>query len=801
MSFDTNISENPLKEFATTSDVKSKGEKSFGLRIAKNIDTSFGSGSSYYAARNARYAINRSLTSGKIDIQKRFAGLFDFGGTTNYIALTWQTIKIVNTIVGRLVGRWMQRNEKVHVTAIDAFSKEQKQKKYDNAEFVLDNKELIGQLGQASGVPVVDVNEFIPEDKDDLDMWAAEYNQLPEEIKYSQATNNILSINGWYDVNKERALHDSAQVGFVGTHAEMDNEGIIKVRYVKPENAIYSYSEYPDFRDTTWRGEVVAMKISEIRDKYSEENGGTVSEKEIFDDVVSKAKDFQVPDKLTWRDAWISTPFRPYDDWNVDVLIFYYKTYDTDTYQMKITKSGTLMIDKDPKRIQPNGEGVSRDKWNLYKGCYVRGTDIMLEWEIQNNMIKPQDPKEIGEVEFPYSFYMYQNSDMRNVAVPEKIEDPVDGMILARLKIQQIIAAAIPPGAAINWDSMQEIDYGMGDANKTIDPVKLYKQTGTFYYKGRDAEGKPIGVPINEITNAGFLPQLQGYMQDYQYHYQVLKDELGEDPNLITQASKPRVAVQNIEAAQSEAEAATDYMYLAYTRCMEDTARKIACLLHDSVTEEAKAYRDIVKESDVKGRVFSTKVKLLPDEIELQKLEAMMNNALVTQPDLVLYLDPFKILRIAKDNLELAELLFRRSQKRAIEGRMQQAQQQSQSNGDIQVKSAQATAQMTAQLEKLKGDLDLEKTQMQSEAKNKSVVLTGIMNMYQNGISIPPELHVLVKAVIENVAIPAVAENEHQKQQIMMAMQAAMQQAQPQQQPMDNGQQMPVQAPMQPMEA
>jgi hypothetical protein len=65
----------------------------------------------------------------------------------------------------------------------------------------------------------------------------------------------------------------------------------------------------------------------------------------------------------------------------------------------------------------------------------------MLEWGLKKNMIRPQDPKEIGNAEFSYSFYMVQNYDMTCLGVPEKIQEPVDQMIIARLKIQQLIAS------------------------------------------------------------------------------------------------------------------------------------------------------------------------------------------------------------------------------------------------------------------------------------------------------------------------------------------------------------------------
>src|SRR5689334_203050 len=163
---------------------------------------------------------------------------------------------------------------------------------------------------------------------------------------------------------------------------------------------------------------------------------------------------------------------------------------------------------------------------NIYRGVYCRTTQSILEWGLKKNMIRPQDPKEIGNAEFSYSFYMVQNYDMTCLGIPEKIQEPADQMIIARLKIQQLVASMVPAGAAINWDALQNIDYGLGEGNKIIDVVKMQQQTGKLYYRGRDAEGNPIPIPIIEMQNTGFVGQMTALMELYKFHYQVMKDEL-----------------------------------------------------------------------------------------------------------------------------------------------------------------------------------------------------------------------------------------------------------------------------------
>jgi hypothetical protein len=686
----------------------------------------------------------------------------------NYVNINWKSIIIGNTIVARLVGAWMSRKEKITVTAVDATSAKKKKEIVDEAEFIYQNKEVLAQLQQESGIPIIPEDQFIAEDKDDLDIWTTEFNHLPEEILYSLGCNNVFAANGWDDVLKQRILHDSAEVGLVCTYTWMDELGEVHVQWIRPENAIYSYSDFPDFRDTTYRGHIVSMKISELRARYSKANGGTLTEEEIFR-IAQSSKEYQLTDKLKWMQDWNVAWLRPYDEWNIDLMNFEIRTLDSDGYTVtKTKKNGSTIIRKGKtEKLDDNQEYVEEKKWNIYKGVYCPVLQMMIEWGVKKNMIRPQDPKELGNAEFSYSFYMYDPYDMRNVAVPEKIEEPIEQMILARLKIQQMVAKMVPAGASIDVDALQELDLGLGDSVKPLDVQKIWEQTGKLYYRGRDAEGNRIPVPITELANTGFAPQLQALIQLYQFHYQVLKDELGEDPNLMNQAAQPRVAASNIEASRQLANNATEYMYDAYIYVMEETAKKVACLLNKSVTHGAKKYRDILKEEDVKDRNFVAKVKMLPTDMEIAKLEAMMNNAIATNPQFIMYIDPFKVMRIAKENASLAELYFRQAQKKFIKTEQEKAQANSEQNAQVQQASMQA---------KMQADTILDGKR--ALAKEKEIILQGVFDLAKANIPVPAELQQVVASMLQNVSVPIAVQNQQQEQALMQQQQQAEQQQQ-----------------------
>lgn len=776
--------------------ISEKSSEEWGLSMCKQIAATVYSGlGGYYFDRNARFAKNRKYANGKLDVKAMFADRFDYNGKQNYVNIGWEAVQIVNRIITGLVGRWMNRNEKIVVNAVDSISTKEKQQEFEDLEFWISQRGVMEQHQQQSGVQLMPENT--PANLDDLLLWQSQFQRLPEEILNELACNDILNANGITGSIKSKLLHDLAEVGLIGIYTWMDKEGVIHTDYVKPENMIYSYSEFDDFRDTSWRGQAPTMKISQIRKDYGVEFGGKLTEKDLWE-IAATSKNYQLYDNITWLDQWTNSYMRPYDEWNVNSIQVELKSVDSEKYTVTQTKgTGRTILEKGlPKtksgniRQKPsdNQEVIEDTNCNIYRGVYLPQSEKLLEWGLKKNMIRPQDPKEIGNAEFSYSFYMYQNYKMRNIAVPEKIEQPVNGMILSLLKIEQVVAKSRPPGAAINTRALQAIDYGLGDVkNKEIDQKKLFDQTGDMYYYDLDADGKPIPIPIQEIPNSGFQQQIVAWIQTYQFHYQTLRDQLGEDPNLISQALQPRVTAGNVETSQKVAENATDYMYDGYLYAVEDTAKKVTCLLKNSVQFGAKAYRHLLKEEQIDGRIFAAVCKMLPTEQDIIALDQRMNQTIASNPDICMYLDTFKVLRIAKEDVKLAEKYYQEAMRKMLESKISQNVENQKMTFEGQAASAERAEQAKQQTEQVKGDIDLQKVKMQEDSATRTATLAMVTTLLsKEGAVIPPYLQPLINATIENIMLPMVAQNEQQKMQLMQQMQQLQnpqQQEQPEQMP------------------
>lgn len=787
-----NVGDNPLKQFQLSGNVSDKTSKEYGKKIVLQVEQIINSG--YFSERNIRFALNRAMFTGRMDINK-FKDFFNINGITNYVNINWKSIMIVNTIVSRLVGRWMTKKYKASVTAVDDISIKKKQNAVDEAEFYMYNKDSLQKLSQESGAQLIPQNQFVPDDKDHLDLWAKDELRIPEEILMSMGINGVFDECGWGDmgINTRKHKIDAAVVGLIGKETIADKNGHLYDRYCKPENMFYSYSERDDLKDASIKGEIVSYKMNDLRCEYPK-----LELKQLYD-IATTSKQWQYSDKIRYDSNWNTSIFLPFDDWNVDVVRFTLKTLDNEGYEMKVSSAGKLFVDKKKQKPNNDSEYVEKKIWNIYRGVYARTADkIILEWGLEKNMIRPQDYEEIYEAQSPYSFTMYQNDKMRNLAIPEKIEAPVEMMTLTYLRIQQFLALMHPTGNMYDIDGLQSMDLGNGICTP-LELRKITSQTGDVYYRSRDAEGNRIEFPVRpNIPNSANAQDLEQLINTFNFQLEVIRNETGVNEFAEGQTIKPRTGQENVQTSLEISFNATDYINDATISCADESADKIACLLHDSVEFGSQEYRDLMGEEQVKDRNFKTKIEMLPSTDDITKFENTINNMMASQPDLVMYINPEKLKRIAKENVQLAETYLHFGQRRAIEGRMKQAESQSRMNAEAQKESGLAVE--AAKQESLKMELQV-KTVMEtalSQSKKEEYLIALFTGILSKGLPVPPEWKGVEMEVINNLAVPLFAKTKQTVQAVQQ--QAENEQAQQEgqeqgmeQQPQEQQQEVPMQ--------
>ena len=624
----------------------------------------------------------------------------------SYINIDWTPVPIIPKFVDIVVNGMSDRLFKVKAYAQDGMSQAKRNKYQDMIESQMVAKDLLMNIQEQTGVdPFVMNPDELPSTDEELSLYMNLNYKPAIEIAEEEAINTMLDENR-YDNIRKQCDYDLMTIGIaVEKHEFLPGAGV-QISYVDPANIVYSYTEDPYFRDCFYWGEIRTLSITEL---YKIDQSLTPEDLE----QISKYSQ-------SWYDYYNVAQFYENNVFYRDtctLLYFNYKTTKKIVYKKKILDNGnTRVIEKDdnfnpPVEMMEEGrfEKIEKtiDVW--YNGIMVMGTNILLKWEMAENMVRPKSAT--------------QHALPNYVAVAPRmykgvIESMVRRMIpfadliqLTHLKLQQVISRVVPDGVFIDADGLNEVDLGTGAAYNPEDALRLYFQTGSVIGRSytQDGEFNNARVPIQELNSNSGAAKTQMLIANYNHYMDMLRSVTGlneardgSDPDPRALIGVQKLAALNSNTATRHILDGSLYMFksiaealtyriadiLEYADFRDDFANKIG-KYNVSILNEIK---------DLYVYDFGIFIDISPDEEEKAQLEQNIQVAL-SKGDINLE-DAIDIREIK--NLKLANQLLKlkrvkkeeKEQQRAMQTQAIQAQQQVQ----IQQMAAQ-TAMQKIQLE------------------------------------------------------------------------------------------------------
>ena len=694
---------------------KQKNSESFGFSVMKACYERWksGYGSESWVVRKQRFDYNRSFSVGKQPMSE-YKDIIDTEGQLSVINLQYTPNPIAIPFLNRLKDRYMQRVEKISCVSIDPFTQSKKEKAKNEALFKMKNKEDIMALQQGSGVQLEEFRDTDPEDEQELDIEFGFNYKEREEVVMENLINLVFYDNKWSKVVKDRIFDDLINCGYAISKSYIDPNGRIKIKFVKPDNFITSYSEWNDMRDWEWQGEVDYMTITDIRLKYP----GKFSEEELFD--LAKEHSGLFNNALwtyNWSYVWLNAVARPYDSYRVQVCNLTYKTLYNLNYEKSLDRFGKEVLDP-AKEIKAGKEyEKSKPYYVSYTGAYIINTDRVLEWGLSKNMIKPE--KNLTEILSPYTVFMYNNNQMVNTPLIETMIPSIKMMQLLNLKTQNIIATIAPDGSNIDFAGLSDIDLGSGVG--IVSPIQLYGiylQTGNMYYKGVGDDGEERRAPPITPNNVNFSNKLQQLEGQWQAEYQKLVTIIGSNALDSGQINNQAVGKQVFQDARKQGESASNYIYNAYLNIMEPTALKVQQLGWDILVYKKGGYEGYMaalgndkveyvrleSTDDFERAQFDVKIEAVLDDTAQAILQERINIALNNKE--ITLQDALQVEELSQTNVKYASYLLAARQKKREKQRIKEAQLNSQSNTEAAVAAAQAKSQGEMEVIQLKNDLE-----------------------------------------------------------------------------------------------
>ena len=664
-------------------------------------------------------------------------------GDLSYLNLDWTPVPIIPKFVDIVVNGMNDRLFSIRAYAQDAMSADNRNEYQDMIEGDMVAKDVLTKMSENFGIDpfLVDPME-LPKDDEELTLHMQLKYKPAIEIAEEEAINTLLAENHYQDTRK-RLEYDITTVGIgIVKHEFLPGSGI-QVSYVDPANVVYSYTEDPYFKDCFYWGEIKTLPITEllkIDQSLTNENLQEISQySQSWYNYYGVAQFYE--NDMFYRDT-------------ATVMYFNYKTTKKFVYKKKITDTGgSRIIEKDDsfnpplEMMQEAGfEKIEKtiDVW--YEGVMVMGTNILLKWQMMENMVRPKSSS--------------QNAMPNYVAVAPRmykgnIESLVRRMIpfadliqVTHLKLQQVIARVVPDGVFIDADGLNEVDLGTGAAYNPEDALRLYFQTGSVVgrsYTG-DGEFNNARVPIQQLTSSSGQPKMAALIGAYNHYMDMLRTVTGlnEARDASTPDPNALVGVQKLAALNSNT--ATRHILDGMLFVTRTLAEALSCRVSDILQ-----YADFKEEfamqigkhnvrmlDEIKHLYlhdFGIFIDVAPDMEERAQLEANIQMAL-SKGDVNLE-DAIDVREIK--NIKMANQLLKVKRKKNFEqmqmAEMQKQQMQSQINMQAQQMAAQTSAQKIQleaqakmQIKQAEIAFEIEKMRAESELKRS---LMGEEFMYQ----------------------------------------------------------------------
>lgn len=654
-------------------------------------------------------------------------------GDLSYLNLDWTPVPIIPKFVDIVVNGMSDRLFKVKVYAQDAMSQSKRSKYQDMIEGQMIAKPELKIIKEKSGVNAFTMDpDKLPETEEELSLYM-QLNYKPAiEIAEETAINTMFDENHYDDIRK-RLDYDATVLGIsIAKHEFLQGTGV-KISYVDPANVVYSYTEDPYFRDCFYWGEIKTMAITELMK----------IDQSLTKDELQEITQYS----QGWYDYFNVAQFYENSVFSRDtctLLYFNYKTTKKIVYKKKILDNGgSRLIAKDdtfnpPTEMMEEGnfEKIEKtiDVW--YEGVMVMGTNILLQWRLSENMVRPK-----SATQHALPNYIASAPRMYKGAIESTVRRMIpfaDLIQITHLKLQQVINRVVPDGVFIDADGLNEVDLGNGAAYNPEDALRLYFQTGSVIGRSftQDGDFNNAKIPITQLSSNAGTGKTQMLIANYNHYMDMIRTVTGlneardgstPDPNSLVGLQK--LAALNSNTATRHILEGGLYIYRSMAEAL---TYRIGDILEYSdfkdefINQIGKYNVSILNDiADLYIYDFGIFIEVAPDEEQKAQLEGNIQMAL-SKGDINLE-DAIDIREIR--NLKLANQLLKmkrvkkqdREEQMAMQKQDMIAQQQLQSQqmaGQTAIQKMQAELQTKMQLKQMEAEYDIKIMQVQAELKS-----------------------------------------------------------------------------------
>ena len=577
------------------------------------------------------------------------------------------------------------------VTVVDEDAEQDKEHHLDLIRTWQRNGDFLNSAGVA---PPTDLPTDMPQDEEDVALYAAAEYQHEDALALEQKMALSLAEANWKQLDRDVVLHFFAfceACGYLGTGPG----GRPLPCLLLPHRVLLLSSASEDYRDMRAGAHVEYLTLGQLR-------------AEAGDELTAEQYKWLAANNAPGQSAtnWAALPAHlgnPADSGLVQIVRFSFLSEDDLVYKTSVDKNGngyTKRKTADPNADFRSGQITRATATNVYEGVLVVGTAWSYHCRLAVGQLRDMDNPLLGRL--PYQPLTPGLLAGHATCPMDEVMGISDFCQEQWLRLQEACLRAVPQGYNFDPETLLESiallkGNGIGaDGLLDIKPtLKMFYRTGNTVSKrkGRNGELLPPAVTKNDT---GVPTDVVQYWQNLRSGMQMLETIMGSNavvsaatPNPETGKGQSELAVQGTLSSLGSLAHGKQAIFEGLCRAMglriwlQEPTRPVTGTLPGAPGWPPTAVKP---RPSVARRRFAFRIERLPSKEEWQQLYADAQRCLDTQQ---ITLADMAYLREV-DNLKLARRLLAQRAKRNAAQKAQADQQNQQATFEGQAKAAQA---------------------------------------------------------------------------------------------------------------
>ena len=652
---------------------------------------------------------------------------------TTWQAIDWTPLALLPKYREIAISKMFQEKYDIQAFAVDPLAKSEEDDYFNKMKVKIMLREEAMKMGDA-GKEIADNPILKPQlgEPQDMEQLAMEQNYGYKHIMSMEAEelNTLIMQQNDGEELRKRTVEYLYDFGIGGYTQWIDENGMVKVREINPEQLVMSYCSKNNFSDLTHWGEIIEVYVGDLAPYFTEEQLKTI--------VQSVAGKYGNPSNF----AYGADLSKYWNRFKVLVLDFKFLSWNTTYYKNEIDGRGNTRFNK--TKFQTIGaDGILRDEYKepfeetgskgnedpkfmditrkvMYKCKWLIQTDFMYDYGLSENMVRK--PSSWWDTTLDVQLYSWNFYKMKFSGITERLIPLEDKACLTWYKLQNLTNKLVPYLINLDLTAFEGVNFGKGGGNATPSEIIDFIFTNFVVpHRSHDLlRQNPNYKPVS-IEASGQLALFTQLYEDLNNTIAMMRQVSGL--NEVTDASTPNA--KNLNSTNAAAMQSTNNALFLIQNADKQLIVKLADAniakgqiavklgkvsgYRKALGQETVSFLQI--NPNISNHEFGIFLEDAPSEEQRQMFWQNLNNkeyqGLIEPED--------KILIMSVRNLKQADIVLayriKKRKEAAQAAKMQEIQAQQQGQAQIQMQAEQMKqqtlqmqSQLAMQLENLKGE-------------------------------------------------------------------------------------------------